>query len=144
MEAITEILDYANNHGVWPVLFLGLLLFGLPWILKRDKAQNDKVEKLYLERLDDMKNGQKITQEMALAFNDSVVKFDKTIENMTPRLEKVDSSLDAITRTVTNMADMQARMQGDLQLDKSQNVILRERLERTNDLLSKVKDRLDA
>lgn len=144
MEAITEILDYANNHGVWPVLFLGLLLFGLPWILKRDKAQNDKVEKLYLERLDDMKNGQKITQEMALAFNDSVVKFDKTIENMTPRLEKVDSSLEAITRTVTNMADMQARMQGDLQLDKSQNVILRERLERTNDLLSKVKDRLDA
>lgn len=144
MEAITEILDYANNHGVWPVLFLGLLLFGLPWILKRDKAQNDKVEKLYLERLDDMKNGQKITQEMALAFNDSVVKFDKTIENMTPRLEKVDSSLEAITRTVTNVADMQARMQGDLQLDKSQNVILRERLERTNELLSKVKDRLDA
>lgn len=143
MEAITQILDYANEHGVWPVLFLGLLLFGLPWILKRDKAQNDKVEKLYMDRLEDMKEGQKLTQEMALAFNDSVVKFDNTIENMTPRLEKVDSSLEAITRTVTSMADMQTRMQNDLQIDKSQNVILRERLERTNDLLTKVKDRLE-
>lgn len=142
MEAITNILDYANDHGVWPVLFLGLLLFGIPWLLKREKAHADKLESVNKARLEEIKNSNKGTQDMALAFNDTVNKFNGTIDASLKKLESFDTSLERITVSLASIADVQSRINSTIEAEKATNTILRNELNRTTNMLDQLNNKL--
>lgn len=143
------LLQYAQEHGVWPVLFLALVLGGIPWILRREKKHQDRLELANEKHMDDVKEITETNNQMALTFNDTVNKFNNTIEHHTgqmqihaEQMQKISLNLDTLTQTMTRVVDSQFKVQTETSQWRYENEQLKSRIEKNVSLMEEVNRKL--